>query len=101
MSATHERQQPFTLTPPRVRVLTESTTHRLVFWAAAQRPGEWLTLHEIVRRVAEARGRPVSQTAVSARVRELRRLGYTVDVRVVGRDPWGTRYEYRITRGAP
>lgn len=55
--------------------------------------GEWLTLHEITRRVGRG-----SEAGVSARIRDLRKRrfgGYTVERRRRG-DPKAGVHEYRL-----
>ncbi len=53
--------------------------------------GEWLALHEIAARTRRLFARIDSEAAVSARLRDLRRAGWTVDRRRRG----GTLREYR------
>ena len=58
------------------------------------RLGGWRTLAEIVRVISDWDGITASEAGVSARLRDLRKLGYTVDKRLRS----GSLWEYKVSK---
>lgn len=56
--------------------------------------GQWFTFKEICDRMFYLWGISASEAGVSARLRDLRRMGYTVEKRIRS----GSLREYRVTR---
>lgn len=76
---------------PEKRLGKQLEAVRAHMWAHAQF-GNWRTLAEIVDAIDYGQGVKASEAGVSARLRDLRKMGYTVEKRVRSGNLW----EYRV-----